>query len=227
MPKWKRFRRPLSPGPRWRPTGRWRWFRLRLTVSLILFLAFFIPACLFLRTVAGRAALSDAKDAVTLAVTETVRAAMENGDYGYEYFVTLSRDNGGNITAITTNVGRVNTLSATLLGEIVNASNSGGLDLQIPLGNLLGSNLLLGRGPVIPVKIVMLTSSYADFKNELASAGINQTRHQILLEAVVDIDVLLPWQVLSTRVTTEVMVAETIIVGRVPETYLNLDGKER
>ncbi len=211
MPKRKRIRRPLFPGPRWRPLSRWQRFRLRLIAALVLSLGFLIPAGLFFRTLAGRAALSDAKDAVTLAVSESVREMMEDGQYGYEYFVTLSRDNSGNISAITTNVGRINTLSASLLGKVVNASDTGELDLKIPLGNLLGSNILLGRGPMIPVKIILLTSSYADFRNELVSAGINQTRHQILLDTVVNIDVLLPWQVLSPKV---------------PETYLNLDRQE-
>ncbi len=215
----------MFAGLHWKPLSRWQRFRLRLIVALVLFLAFLIPAGMFFRTLAGRMALSDAKDAVTLAVNETVQKMMEDGNFDYEYFVTLSRDNSGNISAITTNVGRINTLSTSLLGNVVNASNSGGLDLQIPLGNLLGSNLLLGRGPSVPVKIILLTSSYADFKNELVSAGINQTRHQILLETVVDIDVLLPWQVMSTQVKLEVLVAETIIVGKVPETYLNLDGQ--
>jgi sporulation protein YunB len=201
----------LFPGPRWRPLSRWQRFRLRLIAALVLSLGFLIPAGLFFRTLAGRAALSDAKDAVTLAVSESVREMMEDGQYGYEYFVTLSRDNSGNISAITTNVGRINTLSASLLGKVVNASDTGELDLKIPLGNLLGSNILLGRGPMIPVKIILLTSSYADFRNELVSAGINQTRHQILLDTVVNIDVLLPWQVLSPKV---------------PETYLNLDRQE-
>ena len=67
----------------------------------------------------------------------------------------------------------------------------------------------------------MLTSSRADFRNDICSAGINQTRHQIILEVRVDIDVLVPWDTLSTQVVSEVLVAETVIVGSVPKLYLN------
>ena len=90
------------------------------------------------------------------------------------------------------------------------------------MGNLLGSTLLLGRGPLVPVEITMLTSSRVDLKNELISAGINQTKHQIKLDVVIDIDVILPWSTVSTRVDSEILVAETVVVGRVPETYFNV-----
>ena len=68
----------------------------------------------------------------------------------------------------------------------------------------------------------MLTSSRVDLKNELISAGINQTKHQIKLDVVIDIDVILPWSTVSTRVDSEILVAETVVVGRVPETYFNV-----
>ena len=71
----------------------------------------------------------------------------------------------------------------------------------------------------------MLTSSYTDYKNELISAGINQTRHQIKLEVVVDIDILVPWDTMSTQVVSEALIAETIIVGKVPETYVDTEKR--
>ena len=67
----------------------------------------------------------------------------------------------------------------------------------------------------------MLTSSHVDFKNELSDAGINQTKHQIKLDVVVDIDVIMPWQTISTQVVSEILIAETVILGDVPDTYLN------
>ena len=183
-----------------------------------------VPAVLYFRELAGRMAISDATDIVTLAVNKAIRERMADGDYDYNYFVTLDRDNDGEIVAIMMNMSRVNDLSSAMLSDVVSAADSGQLDLHIPVGDLLGSNLLLGRGPEIPVLVTMLTSSCADFRNDLSSAGINQTKHQILLELIVDIDVLLPWEVLSTQIVSEVLVAETIIVGKVPETYMNWEG---
>jgi sporulation protein YunB len=156
-----------------------------------------------------------------MVINDTVKDAMASGEYDYSWFVTLERDNDGKIAAIATNVGHVNALSSRLLSEVVAASDRGELNLSVPLGNLLGSNVMLGRGPHVPVKVTMLTSSHASFRNDMVSAGINQTKDQIILEMAVDIDVLLPWQVLSTQVTKEVLVAETVIVGEVPDSYMN------
>lgn len=178
----------------------------------------------FLKEIAGQMALSDAIDLVTATINSEINEKMSRSQYDYDYFVTLQKDNQGNITAISANMSRINTLSSEILQEVISATNSGMLDLNIPLGNLLGSNLLLGRGPKVPVKIVMLTSSFADFRNDLSSAGINQIKHQIILEVRVEIDVLLPWDVMSTEVLSEVLIAETVLVGKVPDAYLNFGG---
>lgn len=195
---------------------------LGVIIMALLALAIY-PSAKFLRTVSGQIALSDATDMITAIVNDKINEKMREGQYDYDYFVTLEKDANGGITAISANMPRINTLSSEILQEVISSTNSGKLDLEIPLGNLLGSNILLGRGPDIPMKIIMLTSSYADFRNEISSAGINQIKHQIILEVRVEIDVLLPWEVQSTEVLSEVLIAETVIVGKVPDTYLNFD----
>ena len=115
------------------------------------------------------------------------------------------------------------TCSWELLSDIVKAADGGELSLAIPIGNLLGSSLLLGRGFDIPVDITMLSSSRVDFKNDLISAGINQTKHQMKLDVVIDIDVIMPWRTVSTQVVSEILIAETVIVGKVPQTYLDME----
>ena len=143
-------------------------------------------------------------------------------DIRHDHFVTLERDDNGDVAALTTNMARINAFSAELLSDVVRASDSGMLYLEIPAGDLLGSSLLLGRGPDVPVRVTMLTSSRVDVFNELTQAGINQTKHQIKLDVVVDIDVVMPWKTFSTQVVSEILIAETIIVGSVPDTYLNV-----
>ncbi len=213
----RRFRRhgsiPIAPEKK---------LALVLLLVIILIGSAIVPASAFLKRVSGEIALSDATDMVTATINDKINEKMSEGQYSYDYFVTLQKDKEGNVTAISANMARINTLSSEILREVIAATNSGELDLKIPIGNLIGSNLFLGRGPDVPVKIIMLTSSYADFRNELAAAGINQTKHQIILEVKVQIDVLLPWEVQSTEVVSEVLIAETIIVGKVPNTYLSL-----
>lgn len=195
----------------------------RLLVVLMLLLLLTLAACsLYLRSISRSMAISDAKDAVNLAVNNCVNRIMRENDYDNSYFITLEKDSEGNISAITTNTAHINELSSRLMTEIADAANSEMLNLRIPLGSLLGSNLLMGRGPDVPVEVIMLTSSFVRFDNELISTGINQSRHVITLKADVDIDILIPWSTISTTVETDVLIAETVIVGRVPHTYLSL-----
>ena len=179
-------------------------FVLKSLIVLAMLSILIIPPSLYLRDVASQMAMSDAIDLVTLAINEAIHREMSQGTYDYGYFVKLEKDASGGVTAITSNMARINMLSSKLLQDVVNTAGGGEMEISVPLGNLIGTNLLHGRGPDIPVKIIMLTSSFADFRNDISAAGINQIRHQIVLE---------------TRVLSEVLVAETVIVGSVPDMY--------
>ncbi len=222
-----RRRAPLK-----RPIGRrFRSPKKSTEEKAVIFIVFVVVAmCIsvalvgnYLKKVSSQMALSDASDTITATINNKINEKMREGQYTYDYFVTLQKDNTGKITAISANMARINTLSSEILQEVIAATNSGQMNENIPLGNLLGSNLLLGRGPKIPVKITMLTSSFADFRNEIESAGINQVKHQIILEVKVQIDVMMPWEVMSTEVVSEVLIAETVLVGDVPDAYLTLN----
>lgn len=223
MPFSNRFRPPVFRFRHRPPSGGGGLKKLLLALLILaLAVAIAVPIRGFLRDVAGAMALSDAVDMITASVNDSINERMRSEEYDYDYFVTLEKDDSGSVTAISANMARINSLSSEILRDVIGDTGNGEIELSLPIGNLLGSNLTLGRGPEIPVKIIMLTSSYADFRNEISSAGINQLRHQIVLELRVDIDVLLPWEMRSTQVLSEVLIAETIIVGKVPDTYLNV-----
>lgn len=221
-----RRRRPRRPVyldlhlPPMRRATRWA----LIVLCLLLFFGWVaVRSVMYLRELSCDMVLSDAVDLMTLCVNDTINRTLSGRDYGYDYFVTIDRDESGAVTAIKANMARINALSSELLSDIVEAADRGELSLSIPIGNILGSSLLLGKGPDIPVDITLLTSSRVDFKNEISAAGINQTKHEMKLDVVVDIDVVLPWRTVSTQVVTEILIAETVIVGEVPQTYLNME----
>ncbi len=221
-----RRRRPRRPVyldlhlPPMRRATRWA----LIVLCLLLFFGWVaVRSVMYLRELSCDMVLSDAVDLMTLCVNDTINRTLAGRDYGYDYFVTIDRDESGAVTAIKANMARINALSSELLSDIVEAADRGELSLSIPIGNILGSSLLLGKGPDIPVDITLLTSSRVDFKNEISAAGINQTKHEMKLDVVVDIDVVLPWRTVSTQVVTEILIAETVIVGEVPQTYLNME----
>ena len=194
-----------------------------LLMILALLLAVVIRGTIYLRQLSCEMVISDATDLMTLCINGTISRKLAQEDYDYDHFVTLVYDTNGRVVAVKANMSRINAVSSELLSDIVEAADGGELSLAIPIGNLLGSSLLLGRGPEIPVNVSMMTSSRVDFKNDLVDSGINQTKHQIKLDVVIDIDVILPWKTVSTQVVSEVLIAETVIVGEVPQTYLNME----
>lgn len=188
-----------------------------------LIIALLAAASWFLSDLSTKIAVSDATDIVTKAVNKSVNEVIGSGAYGFDYFVDLEKDSDGSVTAIKSNMLHINTLSAQILERVIESTDNGILTVKIPLGNLSGINLLLNKGPDIDVEIIMLTSSKVDFRNEVVSCGINQTKYQLVLEVTINIDILVPWGTESAATVTEVIVADTVIVGKVPDTYLNME----
>ena len=132
----------------------------------------------------------------------------------------MEKDLNGRITAVHSNMAAFNRLQAQILDLILaRIDQVSARELSIPIGTLTGSALLAGRGPRISVRMESVGSSSAKFENRFESAGINQTNHQIVLNVDVSIAILLPGFTTATRVSSPVTVAETVIVGDVPETY--------
>lgn len=193
-----------------------------LILLLLGILAFLVCSSLYLRTVSTQIAISDASDLVSLRINQTIAAIMSEGEYDADSFVSFEKGESGEVTAISCNMAQINALSAEILDRVVGATENYTATVQIPLGNLSGVSMLMGRGPMVPIEIVTLTSSRVEFRNGIVTAGINQTKHQITLQIKVDIDILVPWGSESTQVVSEVLIADTVIVGRVPDTYLGL-----
>ena len=153
-------------------------------------------------------------------VVASVNEAVDKGVINYDALVTLEKDGAGRITALRSNMGAVNRILSAIEDDILlrlgEASTS---ELSIPVGTLTGSALLSGRGPSIRVRMQAVGSVNARFRNDFSAAGINQTKHQILLQVDVHMGILLPGFTTSTRVGNEIAVAETVIVGGVPESY--------
>jgi sporulation protein YunB len=120
-----------------------------------------------------------------------------------------------------------NRLQSRILDQILERiSEVSTHDLSIPLGSLTNLDLLAGRGPLITVKMQSVGSSTARLVNRFTSAGINQTKHQILLNVDVYVSILLPGFTTATKVSNSFTVAETVIVGSVPDSYTYFDSDD-
>ena len=202
-----------------RLSNRQRW-AVWMTLIGIVLLALLILLLAHLRPVLTSMASARVSNSVNRIVAAAVEEAIQRGDINYEAFVTFEKDATGRVTALRSNVAEVNRMQSAISEEILHRlSEVSTSELRIPIGTLTGSALLSGRGPYITVRMQAVGSASAVFRNEFSAAGINQTRHQILLEVDVYMSILLPGIRTSTTVANEIAVAETVIVGSVPESY--------
>lgn len=169
-----------------------------------------------IKTITGNQARILATSLINKAVLEelTVQGVQ------YDNLVELVYDAAGNIAALESNALALNRLHA-VLSESINCAlaTMPNQDVHIPLGTLTGWELLSGRGPNLKLK--MVPSSYIEsaMRNNFDAAGINQTRHQILLDVTVTVSAILVPYTTTIQIHTVVVVAETIIVGTVPDFF--------
>ena len=194
--------------------------RLLLFVGMTLVLATAVYATAQLRPLLESMATTRVSNTVNRIVFEAVNEAIESGEITYDQLISFEKDNDGKITAVHSNMAACNRLQVEILDIILaRIDQVSARELSIPVGSLTGSALLAGRGPRIKVRMESVGSSSARFENEFSSAGINQTNPRIVLHIDVSVAILLPGFTTATQVSNAVTVAETVIVGTVPDTY--------
>ncbi len=158
-------------------------------------------------------------------INDAIDRQIETGNIQYDRIVYFEKDLDGRITALKTNISEVNRLKTDILNiindEILAMDTS---DLAVPIGSLMIPELFSGKGPGIPVHILSIRNSDAAFQSYFAEAGINQTLQQLTMNVSVDVAVLVLGQTESFTVSSQVVVAETIIVGDVPDTFFQTGG---
>ena len=200
-------------------TGRQR-VLIWLTVIFTLLLALTVAVVLHMKPVVVDLATARTSNAVNRIVVAAVNDAVESGRIDYAQLVDFDKDAEGHVTALRSNMAAFNRLQASIADDILQRmAEVSSTDLAIPIGTLTGSPLLAGRGPCLRVRMQSVGTATARFDNQFSSAGINQTRHRIILDVDVHVSILLPGLTTYTKVSNEISVAETVIVGGVPETY--------
>ena len=159
-------------------------------------------------------------------INDSIDTQIEAGNIQYDRIVYFEKDLDGKITALKTNMSEVNRLKTDILNRIndeilaIDSSN-----LSIPIGSLVLPELFSGKGFGIPIQMMAIRNSDASFHSHFSEAGINQTLQQLTMDISVDVSVLVLGKTESFTVSSQVVVAETVIVGQVPDTYLRTGGK--
>jgi len=189
------------------------------TLALLLALAAFIAGfCAVLeRRVAPQVqALAEivAEQQAAQAISAAVERVLTEEQVTYERLVRFS---DGELRSIRTDAVEINLLRGRINDAVEQAVTLRRGRLKLPLGALLGSSLFAGAGPNITVPLTMAGSALSDIRSELTGAGVNQTMHRILMDLRVTLSVILPGGVAANEVELTVCLAETVIVGNVPQ----------
>ncbi|OWZ82874.1 sporulation protein YunB [Natranaerobius trueperi] len=210
------FKKPLSK--------RMRGFVPLIIITIVIFILIqfflFIENSLrptFLAIAEARAKII-AFDAINEAINERVAQNIM-----YEDLIIVDKDSQGSITMAQTNTMEVNRVQAETVKRVQNTLRDiEGEKINIPLGQVLGSQILATYGPKIPVTLVPIGTVHVDVSHSFKEAGINQTRHKIYLDVFADVQIIIPFVSTSREVKTAVPVADTIYMGDVPDTVVNL-----
>ena len=208
-----------------RPLSRRQRLALMCLLLGAVLIALFLVVLFHLRGVLSRLAMTRVSNTVTRVVTAAVGDTISSGSIRYSDLITFEKDDQGQITALETDMAAFNRVQAAIVDDVLSRlSEVSTADLAIPLGTLTGSALLAGRGPAFRVRMQFVGSPIASFENEFTEAGINQTKHRIILNVDVSVSILLPGFSTYTKVSNRFVAAETIIVGTVPDSYVYFHG---
>lgn len=198
-----------------------RWICLLLVLAAALLLWFRYRYNGAIRSLAE----TQVRNATSDLINDAIDMQIELGNIQYDRIVYFEKNLDGQITALKTNMAEVNRLKTAILNlvndEILAMDTS---EISIPLGSLAIPELFSGRGPGIPIQVISIRNSDGSFSSSFTEAGINQTLHQLTMEVLVDVSVLVLGKAEEFTVSSHVVVAETVIVGQVPNTFFNNGG---
>lgn len=199
------------------------WVLTWLVAAAVMCAAVRLTECA-LRPVLAAAARYQVRSQVTAAVEQWAARDLQERGVDYSDFVTITRNEAGEITALSADMARLNLLRAELSAHLLERLEDSQLELTIPVGSLLPIEPTWARGPELHLRALALGTASAEFESEFTSAGINQTRHRLWLELSVPVTVLLPGGGEEFTVDSRLCVAETVIVGQVPQTWFQTGG---
>ena len=167
-------------------------------------------------------ARAQAATTVTLEMQKIIGNCILDGNYGN--FITLNYDTNGDVVSLESNTANISLFCANVTEDAVNKlCKSNKLKISVPVGNLSGGAIFTGKGPNIDIDISVSKKITCNIQNEFYERGINQTLHRIIAVVETDVYALVPMSVQKISVVTEYCIAETIIVGDVPDAYTKIN----
>ncbi len=192
-----------------------------LIAVLVVIYCLFCSYAVMIRTVHS-VAQSQMEQVANEAIHKAIMDASANGAV-YGELVTIYRNDQGSIESLTLNPYAVNSLKSDISLKVLDYLNdSDKYNIEVPLGNFFNSDFLTGFGPKVPLRVIPFNVAEIDFVSKFTPAGINQVLHTVTVRVDVKIGALLPGFEEISDVSSSAIISEAIIIGDVPETYLEI-----
>ncbi len=198
--------------------------RFYLLAGVVMLFSLGVVVDVALRPILEQVAAQQVHLAVVRLINEAVYDQLGNG-VAYQQLINVSTDADGRVTLMQPDTVKITRLVTSIARDLEEKlGNLSREDIKVPLGMLTGNSLLADKGPNLTLALLPLGSVSVNIHDEFSAAGINQTRHSIMLDIVVDMGILLPFQSTFTQITDTLPIVESVIVGPIPETYLNMEA---
>ncbi len=196
-----------------------------ITLLCVLLICIYLVICADSRTrlIINNYAQNRAKIIANSTINETVSNYLDNMKITYKDLININRDESGNVNSVEFDSITITKIKSRVISLIQNnISQKENINIKVPIGTLTGSQFLNNRGPEINISFKMSSAIYSKITSTFTSAGINQTLHKIILDISSDIYFVMPWYRTTGSYETKFVLAETIIVGEVPDAYTNV-----
>jgi len=197
---------------------------LPVFVALVLCAAFFKLVSSELRPVIETVAVSRATNLISMKIGSAVDDCLLETEMTYADFITMEVNETGGIASLSGRPAETSRFKRQVIETITGQLNCvSSEELDIPIGNLTGSIFLSGLGPEIRVEVYTIGEVTATYRNSFVAAGVNQTHHGVYLDIVATVHLLIPGEIIPVTVSEQICVAETVILGAVPDTYIHME----
>lgn len=200
--------------------------RLKITAILLLTVLALVGAGLYVRSnvvplVTEKAYYSIRGEAVMALNNAYQRTVEEMSALGYSDLVTVSKDSNGDVSFISVDMLKVNTVMSFISTVVLNEMQSIATDgVDVPLGAFSGILLLGDSGGDVNIEVETVGIAECNFRSDFQTVGINQVRHALYIDIVASANVVLPLYAKDVFCESSLLLCENVIVGKVPEFYL-------
>ena len=197
--------------------------KIKFLLLLLIFLVGFSFILNGVMTMFNSMCLDKARSIATMITNQETTNVIQQ--YEYSDFMMIHKDEKGNILMLESNMKNINNVTANIANQIqLSIDNTQNENIGIYLGSFTGISFLAGRGIQIPIRVITAGNVKTTEKSELINQGINQTLHRLYLEIECEISILTPLNTLKETIINQLIIADNVIVGNIPNSYYNIEG---